>query len=45
MFLDTALCCGSLVLQNRKDLSSFSHGPIFAVLVIRTIVCLGLLLY
>jgi len=33
MSIETALCCGSLVLQKRKDLLSFSNGPTFAVLV------------
>ena len=33
MSYKTALCCGSLVLQRRKDLLSFSHGPTFTVLV------------
>jgi len=33
MSLETALCSGSLVLQNRKDLLSFSNGPTFAALV------------
>jgi len=29
----TALCCGSLVLQRRKDLLPFSYGPTSPVLV------------
>jgi len=33
MSLETALCCGSLVMQKRKDLLSFSNGPCFTVIV------------
>jgi len=37
---ETALCCGSLVMQKREDLLSFSNGPTFAVLD-----CLGFFHY
>jgi len=33
MSLETALCCGSLVMQKRKHLLSFSNGPCFTVIV------------
>ena len=44
-FKETALCCGRLVLQKRKDLLSFYNGPAFAVLVKFRIACFRLLHY
>jgi len=42
---ETALRCGSLVLQRCKDLLSFSYGPTFMVLVMLRIECFGFFHY